>query len=197
MRKIALLLGLLLVGGTTAHAASSFVTIGYGRGGDALADVTGGQNYNTHAGDGLALLGGFIFPVSPTEPHRFEAELAVGYLFQGDARDVGNETSWRRFPIEATYFYRNTTERFRFGWGATYHVANRISASGVNATATTSAENALGWFVTAEKLFVNADASPGFWGIGLRYTSIKYRFGDFSRTVDGSTIWLTLSAAIL
>src|SRR5438105_4362115 len=75
------------------------LSFGYGRNGTYLSDLTGGQNYNTQAGSGLYLSGGVILPISPTIPHSFEAQLGIGYLYQGDSRDENNSVSWTRFPI--------------------------------------------------------------------------------------------------
>src|SRR3712207_1620507 len=84
-----------------AQAISGYFSMGYGRGGTRLSDVTGGQDYNTQAGSGLFLTGGALFAVSPTIPHRFEMQLGLGYMFQEDARQEENRVTWRRIPIEA------------------------------------------------------------------------------------------------
>lgn len=175
-----------------ARAISGYMTMGYGRGGTPLADLTGGQDYNTQAGSGFLISGGALFAVSPTIPHRFEAQLGLGYLFQDDARVDENLVSWSRVPVEALYFYHNTREMFRLGWGATYHVRNFIKAKGANASAETSVENAFGWILTAEKIF-DSPQNEGRWGLGLRYLWIKYSSRAFSREADGNTLFLTLS----
>lgn len=176
-----------------AEAVSSYLSMGYGRGGTHLPDVTGGQNYNTQAGSGLFITGGALFVLSPTIPHRFEMEFGLGYMFQDDARQEENRVSWSRIPIEALYFYRNTREMFRLGWGATYHVGNRISAKGTNASADISVENALGWLISGEKLFSSNEDGLGAWGLGFRYLWINYKSSSFAKDADGSGWSLTLS----
>lgn len=176
-----------------AQAVSGYLSTGYGRGGTHLSDVTGGQGYNTQAGSGLFMTGGALFALSPTIPHRFEMQLGLGYMFQDDARQEENRVSWSRMPIEALYFYRNTREMFRLGWGATYHVGNKISAKGTNATADSSVDNALGWMVSGEKLFSSKEKSLEGWALGFRYLWIDYKSSSFSKDADGNSWFLTLS----
>ena len=183
----------LLVGSSSfANAIDGFVSAGYGRSGTSLSDVTGGQDYNTQAGSGLFLTGGAILPISATTPHRFEAQLGVGYMFQDDARDESKTVSWSRIPLEAIYFYRNTQELFRFGWGPIFHFNNKITAKGANSAAATSVDNSLGWAVGVEKIFKTGDESS-FWGLGLKYNFIKYHADAFSKEADGNCLFVTFS----
>ncbi len=175
------------------QAVSGYLSTGYGRGGTRLSELTGGQDYNTQAGSGLYLTGGALFVLSPTTPHRFELQIGLGYMFQDDAREEENRISWSRIPIEALYFYRNTREMFRLGWGATYHVGNNISAKGTNAAIETDVDNALGWMISGEKLFSLKADELGVWGIGFRYLWINYKSSSFLRDADGSSWFLTLS----
>jgi hypothetical protein len=184
----------ILVIGSHAYAVDGYVSFGYGHGGTQLKDVTGGQDYNTQAGSGLYMVGGVVIPISPTTPHRFEGQLGLGYMFQDDARNEENLVSWSRVPLEALYFYRNTRELFRFGWGITYHVAGKISAKGTNSSAETNVDNALGWVFAAEKLWSPSENTPGTVAFGIRYVSIKYNSSNFSEEADGSTWYLTLSS---
>ncbi|MBL7543295.1 MAG: hypothetical protein JNL11_05735 [Bdellovibrionaceae bacterium] len=168
-----------------------FVSFSYGRGGDRLADITGGQNYQARAGSGLAILGGWWLPISPTRPHSFEGQLGFGYLFQEDAGPDRNSVSWSRIPIEASYHYHNHQEKFRLGWGVTYHVANRLEGKGLNSSITTNIGNALGWMASAEKIWLTED--DGEFAFGIRYTTIRYRLIVFDQSVDANTWSFTFS----
>jgi len=83
---------------TFQTSAAGFLTIGYGRGGDSLSNASGGQSYSTQAGSGLFFVGGLVIPISATTPHRFEAQVGAGYLFQSDERSKDDSVSWARIP---------------------------------------------------------------------------------------------------
>lgn len=175
-----------------ALATDRFISAGFGTGGASLSDATGGQNYNIKAGSGIYLLGGAILPVSATTPHRFEAQLGIGFIFEQDYSPKESAVSWSRVPVEAIYFYRNTRELFRLGWGAIYHINNKIEANGANASAATSADHAFGWTLAAEKL-IKADESNSLAGIGLKYNFIKYHSSSFTKSANGNALFLTMS----
>ncbi len=168
------------------------MSFGYGSGGSDLNKLTGNQNYDLKAGDGFFISGGVVLPISPTTPHRFETQLGVGSMFQSDGSDKDkNSVSWRRFPIDLIYFYRNTRELFRLGYGLTYQVANKIDAKDANSTATTKVDNALGWAITAEKFFTSTDTN--IWSIGLRYNMIGYSSSGFMKNANGDALFLTFT----
>lgn len=189
--KIALIFFTHVALASDGFTSSSFFTLGYGTGGESLSASSGGQDYNTQAGAGMFFGLGKIFAISPTVPHRFEAQLGMGYLFQSDARNEDNLVSFSRFPIEAIYFYRNTVENFRLGWGSTYHIAGGIRAKGSNESAATSVENAWGFIFTAEKLFLTSVHDA--FSIGIRHTSIRYRLTAFDSVVNGDNWSVTFS----
>lgn len=177
---------------SNAYAFSGFMSFGYGSGGSDLNKLTGGQNYDIQAGDGIFISGGVILPLSPTIPHRFEAQLGIGYMFQNDADDKDKNTvSWSHIPIDLIYFYRNTRELFRLGYGVTYQFSNKLDADGTNGTASTDVDNALGWVITAEKYFTSNDVS--IWGIGLRYNMIDYSSSGFSKEANGDALFVTFT----
>lgn len=180
---------LLLICSARASALSFYGNIGYGIGGTQLADSTGSQDYRIQAGTGYFLGGGLLLPISPTTPHRFEAQVGLNLLMTGS--DGDNGVTWTRIPLEALYFYRNTNENFRFGYGLTYHVANRVSASGLNSTAEMNVDNAVGWIFSAEKIFATRTEDSG--AIGIRYVDINYRSSSFTKDAKGSAWFLVLS----
>ena len=55
---------------SNAYGLDGFISFGFGSGGSNLSQLTGGQDYDIHAGDGLFISGGLIFSISPTHPHR-------------------------------------------------------------------------------------------------------------------------------
>lgn len=169
----------------------TFLTIGYGRGGDELATITGGQDFKIASGDGLSLLIGKIFVLSPTAPHRFEVQLGAGYLFQNDEHSQENRVSWTRIPLEAVYYYHNTKKRFRLGWGAVYHVVGRLDGKGANEIIRSNSPNTWGFVVGAEKLWTTGTGE--ILSIGLRHTSIRYHLSSFDKTINGDAWGVTVS----
>jgi hypothetical protein len=181
-----------LVYARPAMALSSFFSVAYGRGGAALSDVTGGQNYNTQAGSGLLMSAGVLIPLVPVQTHRFELQCGIGYIFQQDGRSSESLLTWSRVPIEVVYFYRNSRELFRAGWGGTYHFANEISASGAYGSASGPVDNSAGFVVMAEKLFKYENDERN-WGVGLKYVIMKYSARRFSNDIDANTVYATLT----
>ncbi|GEM_PF-2440585 len=179
---------------TLQISAAGFLTVGYGHGGDSLSNASGGQDYSTQAGSGLFFVGGLLFPISTTTPHRFEAQIGAGYLFQNDEHSKDDSVSWSRIPIEALYYYHNTRNKFRLAWGATYHIANNIDSRGVNKSAETRAENAWGRILVVEKLWSTETGET--MSIGLRHTSINYRLSAFDKIVNGDAWSVTFTGLL-
>lgn len=178
-----------------AHAVVGNISFGYGSGGTPLSEATGGQDYDTRAGDGFFFIGGVLLPISPTIPHRYELQLGIGYIFQ-DEGDDKNSVSWSRIPTEAIYYYRNTRDHYRFGWGITYQIANKISANGTKSDAETSVDNSTGWVFSAEKLITLGPQNEQLIGLGIKYVNIDYTSSSFSKDVHGDCLYFTYSAVI-
>lgn len=133
---------------------------------------------------------GAIVPVSDTIPHRFEAQLGVGYLFQSKVEGE-DKVGWNRIPFEAIYFYHNTSSRFRLGWGGIYHALNELTGKGKYANVYAKADDAFGFVVAAEKNF-NVD-NQADWTIGIRYQWIGYNAPLFSSRANGDAFFVTFS----
>ncbi len=176
-----------IVAPAEAFALDKFLSIGFASGGSSLEKLTGNQGYDIDAGAGLSVSGGIIVPVSDTVPHAFEAQLGIGYLFR-DQDQEENFVSFSRIPVEGIYYYKNTENRFRLGWGAIYHFENKIRARGAYSTAAGPVDPSLGWALAAQKMI----GSKGQIALGLRYVGIKYRSSRFSGEADGSGLGLTL-----
>lgn len=174
-----------------SSSSQGFLTFSYGQGGDSLSASTGGQNYSTQAGSGLHFVGGWLFPVSATVPHRFEAQIGAGYVFQNDERSRGDSVSWSRVPIEGLYYYHNTVQKFRLGWGAAYHVAGSLSGKGENSSVDSRAENSWGRLVSIEKLW-RAETGE-ILSVGIRHTWIRYRLTAFDKVVSGDAFSVTFT----
>ena len=188
-----LILVVFLLSTKAAAEMDAYASMSYGLTGENLAEKTGGQNYIIRSGSGLSLSLGLIFPVTPTKPHRFEGQIAAGLILDSDKNTEDNGVQWIRYPIDALYYYRSTEERFRFGWGLTYHLGNKLTGKGINSSASTSMNNSLGWVVAFDKLWNANNVALPSWGLGIRYTSIKYHMNTFNKDVNASSLAMTLS----
>lgn len=178
----------LLVATSHAYAIGGFYEVYAGAGGSQIS-----SDIKVNAGSGLGFGLGVVHPISNTKPHRFEAQAGISYIFmQNGSDEERNMITWRRVPLDALYFYRNTANHFRVGWGATYHINNHLNGDGTMSGKSFHAENALGWVITAQY-------APGFVdttnaAFGLRYVNIKYRADRFSGgVIDGSALYATLT----
>jgi hypothetical protein len=177
----------------SAPAATAVITAGLGTGGGNLSEITGNQNYNISAGSGYHVLVGLILPVTPTALHRFEIQGNVGYLSQGDTKDGdSNAATWSRYPLELIYYYRNTQEDFRIGYGTIYHVLNHLNGRGTRAAITSDFDNALGWTFHVEKIFGSPEDRPRF-AFGLKSNFIRYHSSRFNTDADGNALFATAS----
>lgn len=186
----ALILATLLWPTTTAFAIDKFIALGYASGGTNLATRTSNAGYKLHAGAGFYLSGGIMVPISDTAPHAFELQLGLGYSFTDSGKD-DNVVTFSRVPLEAIYYYRNTDNRFRLGWGAIYHVENRVRGKGVHAGVEADVDPAWGWTLSAQKYLSEHQEDAAF-AIGLRYNSIRYRSPSFNASADGSALLFTV-----
>lgn len=192
MRFSFLVVVILAVLPSSVQAYDLFASIGYGYGGTSLSDLTGKQDYDIHAGSGFQMAAGVILPVSDTVPHRFEVQFGFGYLFQDYSRNDKHRVSWSRIPLEAIYYYRNTQELFRFGYGLIYHFDNEIIAEGKNSSAETTVDPAMGWSVAIEKLFKTATDGTE-WSFGFKYNFITYESSSFTKDASGDCLFLTVT----
>lgn len=175
------------------QAIETVTSLGYGNAGDRIVGILGGPDQDLRVGQGTVFSVGFVQPISATTPHRFEAQVSIGYsyAFAGNEKEQ-NTLSWSRIPLDLLYFYRNTQEDFRFGWGVTHHFLNKITGSGSFAPLTQSVEPAWGWVVTVEKLMkLKHGIGPQYASLGVRYQSIRYKAAGFAESADASAFLLT------
>ncbi|WII73228.1 hypothetical protein QJS83_04995 [Bdellovibrio sp. 22V] len=191
--NVKLLFVILLGFSAPAYAADFLLSAGYAKGGESLSTATGGQDYRIDAGDGFYLSAGFIFPVSKTFPHYFEIQFTAGVMFTGT--EETDEVLWRRLPLEAIYFYKNTDHRYRLGYGAIYHTGNELSANGLSSSASATVDDVWGWTLAAEKIF--PPSKEGVDGsLGLRRNFISYSSSHFSKPVQADSWLLTLNLIV-
>lgn len=178
---------------TRASAVDFVASIGLGDGGRNLSEISGHQNYDINAGGVFFAAAGFVFPLTPTTPHRFEIQPSLIYLVAGDSRPGDdNRVNWERYGLEVLYYYRNTQENIRLGWGPVYQVANRLTGQGLNASVTEKFDDSWGWTIAAEKLFHNQD-SNSLVGFGLKCNFISYHSSTYHADANGNAIFATAS----
>lgn len=174
-----------------ALAIRGVFSANYSKVGSSLSGVTGGQDYDLKAGQGWGLSGGVLFVISDTRPHRFELQVTAGYLSESDGGS-NDAVTWRRFPLDAIYYYHNTRNLFRLGGGAIFHIENQLEAKGVNSSAEMRVNNAWGWTAAIEMCSPPLE-NNNFVSFGVRYNSIKYNSPGFAHEADGSGFMLTTS----
>lgn len=168
-----------------ASAIGKYVSGGYAFGtGSEMKKLTGGQDYGINAGAGYHIAGGLILVISDTKPHAFELQGGVGYMFTS-AGGADNLVTFRRWTSELIYYYRNTDNNFRLGWGGIYHFETEIDAKGINAGAGGKVDPSLGWAVSAQYLLPRG-------AIGARYNHITYKSPRFSSDANGGGVLLTV-----
>ena len=161
--------------------------IGYEFGGDDLATVTftNGRTETLNAGEGLvAGIGASILNDAKT----LELEVMASAKFQFIHGSNGDLT-WRRFPVDVLGFYR--FKHLRIGGGLTYHLAPKVSGSGVAGGATHEYDAALGYVLQADWLFSGADSGKGAY-VGLRYTNLEYELKGGGFTASADSVGLSL-----
>lgn len=197
MRLFALISTCLLFG-LPSHAfdherVSGFWGVSYGYGGTPLTSLVGRDSFNIRAGTGFGGLIGAYYILTPTTPHRFELQTSLGYQYQGDSSDGRGTVDWARVPLELTYFYRNTQEKFRVGYGVIYSIFNRLKGEKENADLTASFKNSWGWSIAIDKILSRGSGVESSGStIGLKYNRIRYESDRFGSSVDGSVLMVTI-----
>ena len=178
MKKILLLAALAAPACAPAMDVRPIVRAGYDFGGEAIAEVTytNGDTATVRANEGFYVGAGASFI---TEARTMEIELSANAKFGGVSGSNG-DVDWRRFPLEALWFYR--LEKVRLGGGVTYHLNPKLDGSGVVGGLDEKFDNALGLVLQADWRF-NEHAT-----VGLRYTSIEYESKDLPFKAKGNGV---------
>lgn len=181
MKRMLVLLALAWPAQMLAAEVRPFVKAGYDFGGEAIAEVvfTNGDRETIRANQGFYLGGGASIL---TESRTMEIELSAAYKL-GGVRGSNGEVDWRRFPLEALWFYR--FEKVRLGGGLTYHLNPKLDGSGVVGGIDTKFDDALGVVLQGDWR-----VSESF-TLGLRYTSIEYQVSGTSFKAKGNGLGVT------
>ena len=164
MKRVLLLLALAWPAHTLAWDVRPVLRAGYDFGGDAIAEVvfTNGDRETIRANEGFYFGAGAS---ALNEARTMEVELSGNFKVGGVSGSNG-DVDWRRFPLEALWFYR--LEKVRLGGGLTYHVNPKLDGSGVVGGLDLKFKNALGIVLQGDWRFGEHVT------LGLRYTSIEY-----------------------
>jgi hypothetical protein len=170
MKKFALLAALALAS-SVALAQSAplrsnlFANIGYGSGGDTLANVqmSDGSVQSIKAGKGVTIKGGLEFWVSPVATF----QLSAAYHVDDTSATNGNIT-FSRWPIEGLMFW-HASEQVRLGGGLRKATSAKLGGSGAASNfGTYRFESSTGIVLEGEYLFTQQA------GITLRYVKESY-----------------------
>jgi hypothetical protein len=181
MKRILLLLAFAWPAQALAVDVRPFVKAGYDVGGDKLAEVvfTNGDRETVRANEGFYFGGGASIV---TDAKTQEIELSISYK-TGGVNASNGEVDWRRFPLEALWFYR--FEKVRLGGGLTYHLNPKLDGSGVVGGLDTKFDDALG-FVLQGDYRVNEKLT-----LGMRYTNVEYQVSGSSFKAKANGLGVT------
>ena len=182
MKRILLLLAFAWPAQALAVDVRPFIKGGYDFGGEAIAEVvfTNGDRETIRANEGFYFGGGASIL---TEARTMEIELSANVKIGGVSGSNG-EVDWRRYPLEALWFYR--FEKVRLGGGLTYHLNPKLDGSGVVGGIDTKFDDALGVVLQGDWR-VNEGLT-----LGLRYTSIEYQVSGSSFKAKANGLGVTI-----
>lgn len=148
---------------------------------------------------------GAIVAISPTWPHRFEGQIGLGYWSEDSKSSDGSNQKirWTRFPLEAMYYYHNTQEHFRVGWGYTQHLRNDFTEKATGRTRGININETGGWTFAVELTYPELEEyrrqvgtknrKPWVSSIGIKHHMYDYKEADYFDESKGSSTFLTLS----
>ena len=147
-------------------------------GGDTLVTVpyTDGSKANVDAGAGVTLGGGMNWLLSDS----LILQTTAAWKFQTIPEATNGDLTWTRFPVEAIALYN--AEKIRMGAGLTYHLMNKLSATGAISSEARDYDNTLGYVFSFEYL-----SSPRL-SFTARYTVIDYTETGTSNSADGNSL---------
>ncbi len=125
-----------------------------------------GSTPDVTAGGGLLLSLGAGAQVAQFGRQALDAQLTAGLKWRTIPAADNQDANWLRFPVEGLLFYR-LPSGFRFGAGATVHLANTLKSSGAVLNNEVEFQNTPGFIVQAEYIRRNIS-------FDLRYTMLDY-----------------------
>ena len=168
---------------TVANPLDFAFGIGYGRGGDIIAEpeYTDGSITNIKAGNGLEVYAGGAYRLN----EKFALQADIGY--QSSTGDATNgELTFKRIPIELLGFYY-LTNNLRVGAGARFDEHVKLSGTGVASPVQADFDSAVGAMLELEYLF-----TPQF-GIKLRGVKENFSVSGYPVTFNGNQAAILLT----
>ncbi len=174
-----------------------FITTGYFHGGDSFKEFTTNKNDQLRFGQGLQFTFGAITQISNTLPHQFELQYGVGYFHQDQGSEENlNHISWSRVPIEIIYYYKNTQNNFRLGWGPIYHMNNVVNSSPQIFSQPETFKSSLGLLIALDFISVFVP-TPQLQQteilIGLKYQIINYESKSNQNIYNANALGLSIT----
>ena len=140
-------------------------------------DVTAGGGLHLSVGGGLQL--------AAFGRNALDAQLTAGLKWRTIPAADNQDANWLRFPVEGLLLYR-APAGFRFGAGATVHLANALKSSGAVLNDRLEFRNTPGFILQAEYIRRN-------FAFDLRYTMLDYETDPDGVTVGASSIGIGMS----
>jgi Outer membrane protein beta-barrel domain len=182
MKRVLLVLALAWPAHMLAADVRPFVKAGYDLGGDKVAEVvfTDGDSESIKANEGFYFGGGASIV---TDAGTQEIELSISYKV-GSVNGSNGDVEFRRFPLEALWFYRFA--KVRLGGGLTYHLNPELDGSGVvGGGLDVKFDDALGLVLQGDYRFGEKLT------IGLRYTNLEYKVSGASAKAKADGLGVT------
>lgn len=192
-----------------AFGVKPFTSIGLGIGQTHFPDLLGNGELRPHESSNWYVMWGAIMAVSPSRPHRFEGHLGLGYMSESsESTDHSKQkVRWSNFPLEAMYFYHNTQELFRVGWGYTLHLRNDFETKTTGKIRGITQDDFGGWTFSLEKLVYSDGQAPesnenypqgtsnydSSFALGVKHHTYTFKDSRTSKKVEGSSTFLTLT----
>lgn len=169
---------------TRLHGIGRF---GLEHGGDKVLEFEyeDGSTPDVTAGGGLLLTIGAGAQLAQFGRQALDAQINAGLKWRTIPAAENQDANWLRFPVEGLLFYR-LPSGFRFGAGATVHLANTLKSSGAVLNDKVEFENSPGFIVQAEYIRRNLS-------FDLRYTMLDYEVASGGGTVGASSVGIGIS----
>lgn len=184
MKKVFLLSLLFSVHTIAAKISPAFVSA-LEFGGDQLVNVTytDGSKSDIEAGRGVIIAGGV--DVSYPQENNIEhiAQFTLGIKWTSTKQANNGDINWKRFPLEALYFYKDNDKNFKVGGGLSYHFNNTLRGTKDLAGLNISVDNALGYTLEADYLLGEEKKML----VGVRTTLINYTASGAKESASGNS----------
>ena len=160
--------------------------VGLEYGGDKVVEFEyeDGSTPDVTAGGGIVLTLGGGAQLASIGRNALDAQLNAGLKWRTIPEATNQDANWMRFPVEGLFYFRMPSG-FRFGAGATVHLANALKTSGSVLNSKVEFKNNPGALLQAEYM-------RGNMVFDLRYTALEYE-AEGGGKVDASNIGVGFS----